>query len=226
MISCLVLTHNRLPFLRQCLDAIFKRTQNEFEVIVVNNASTDGTEGYLLGLQTIYHNLFVINNKENLGVVARNLGIDLAKGDYIAQIDDDVIVFNEWNIKVLNQFKDMEPIGAVGQQGGIIDEWLSTAVYKNNNGYVDFLTGFFWVFKKVGLKYDEAFGKFWHEELDLSLQFKAEGYKLKILPQPVCSHHSLRVGKIDWELHNRNLDYVRTKWKDKIKELNLEFLKE
>lgn len=226
MISIIVLTYNRLPVLKNCLDSIFLNTENTFEVIVVNNASTDHTSIYVESLRKSHNNLLLINTKENLGVIARNLGIEMAKGEYIAQIDDDVIMFSEWDIIALSCFNDKELIGAVGAQGGIIDEWLSTVVYKTNDGYVDFLTGFFWMFRNVGLKYDEKFGKFWHEELDLSLQLKFAGYRLKTLsPTVVCSHQSLRTGEVDWGLHNRNLEYVRTKWRDKIKELNLEFLK-
>jgi hypothetical protein len=88
-------------------------------------------------------------------------------------------------------------------------------VYKSNFSYVDFLTGYFWAFKNIGLMYDWNFGKFWHEELDLSFQIKAAGYKLKVLDKQVCSHYSMRREEVDWELHNKNLEYVKNKWKDK-----------
>jgi glycosyltransferase involved in cell wall biosynthesis len=216
MLSIVILTYNRLNSLKNCIDSVIKHTKSPYEIIVVNNNSNDGTKEYLDTLK----NITALNLDNNYGVIARNRGFKIAKGEIIAQTDDDVIMHDGWDTTVLNCFNSDSSIGMVGVQGGLINNWMDYEVYKHNNGYVDFLTGFFIAFKNVGLIFDEVLGKFWEEDSDLSFQFKAAGHKIKLIPM-VCTHVSQRTGPIDWDLHNGNRDYVRNKWEDKLDKLRL-----
>jgi 2-polyprenyl-3-methyl-5-hydroxy-6-metoxy-1,4-benzoquinol methylase len=75
--SIVILTHNQLDYTRQCLDSIRQYTDEPYELIVVDNASSDGTVDYLLSLGGIK----VIANKENRGFpAAANQGIQTATG--------------------------------------------------------------------------------------------------------------------------------------------------
>lgn len=220
-ISVVVLTYNRLTSLKNTITSIQRHTSIPYELLVVNNNSTDGTTEYLNGQLGIK----AIHMPNNIGVVARNRAFVQATGDLIAQVDDDVSLSSGWDTTITKYFENSN-VGMVGVQGGLIHKWMDLSVHQHSNNYVDFLTGFFLVFKNCGLMYDEEFGKFWHEELDLSLQFKSAGYKLMVHTGPtVCSHASLRDSPVDWELHNRNLDRVRTKWGDKLPQLSLEGMK-
>ena len=226
MFSIVVLTHNRLPHLMACLKSIRDNTKQPYEIIVVDNASTDGTKEYLVYQKDIE----LVNLSENRGVVARNYGFALAKYPLIAQVDDDVTLLPNWDNYILEEFGDIgDDIGAVGPQGGLIKSWMNLSVHEDVSNYVDFLTGFFWVFRNIGLRYDEEFGKFWHEELDLSLQYKAKGYRLKVIKKPVCSHNCQRTEEVDWTLHNKNKEYVYNKWEDRFNyirwESNMTFAK-
>lgn len=219
MLSIVVLTYNRKEILGRCINAIFQNTKTDnYELIVVNNNSTDGTTEYLNRINN--PKLVVIHNPENEGVIARNKGFDIAKGEFIAQIDDDVIVKPDWDKTMISYFNS-DDIGMVGQQAGLMNDKLEIDIFKSNNGYVDCITGFCMMMRNVGLKYDQQYGKFWHEELDLCIQYKAAGYKLKVLRGSVCVHDCQRKGDVDWTLHNSNLEYFRNKWKDKINILRL-----
>ncbi len=161
--------------------------------------------------------------EKNIGVVARNVAFKRATSEFIFQIDDDVIVFPGWYQRCIDFF-DAEPkVGMIGQQGGLIKQWMDihSHVHCNRGGYVDYLTGFFLAFRNIGLYYDEAFGFRWHEELMLSLDMKAHGYRLAVLGG-LCVHNSAATGPIDWELHDRNLRRCYEKYRDRIDELNLE----
>ena len=46
-IACIVVTYNRLELLKQCINALLHQSFNNFDIIVVNNGSTDGTEKWL-----------------------------------------------------------------------------------------------------------------------------------------------------------------------------------
>ncbi len=85
-LSIIVPVYNAEKFLKKCMDSIVnQKTKYHFEVIVVNDGSKDGS----LKILNNYSNIKLID-KENQGVaVARNIGMDNAKGKYIAFIDSD-----------------------------------------------------------------------------------------------------------------------------------------
>ena len=86
LISIIIPTYNRWTFLLQAVESVFKQTFSDYELIVIDDGSTDGTgEGlkpYENRLQYIY--------QENRGVsAARNTGLQAARGDWIAFLDSD-----------------------------------------------------------------------------------------------------------------------------------------
>jgi glycosyltransferase involved in cell wall biosynthesis len=90
-ISVVVPTFNRLPRLQQVLEALSQQTldKNLFEVVIVSDGSTDGTDEYLSGATplTVVH-----ARQDNAGPgAARNHGVQLARGRLVLFIDDDVV---------------------------------------------------------------------------------------------------------------------------------------
>jgi glycosyltransferase involved in cell wall biosynthesis len=88
MISVALPTYNRSHVLKKTLDSIKRQTHEDFEVIVVDDCSTDGTreimESYNDPRFKMYH------NDTNLGIAMnRNKAISLCSGEYIAMMDDD-----------------------------------------------------------------------------------------------------------------------------------------
>ena len=220
MISCVILTHNRLTSLQRCIRSIIANTTVPYEIIVVDNASNDGTTEWLTSLPLYPEGkLLVIKNSKNEGVCSRNRGFEMAQFPYVAQIDDDVTMLSNWDTASLKYFDD-DKVGLIGQQGGLVNGWLNLEVYKHNNSYVDFVTGYYMMMKRVGIYYDLRFDPFWHEELHLSFQFKEQGYKLRMIKEPVCVHLSER-RDVDWEIHDRNLHYVYDQWKENSEILRL-----
>ena len=91
-ISVIIPTYNRAARLRACLDSLARQTQpaSEFEVIVIVDGSTDETGETLSGLRTPYS--LQVRWQSNAGQhVARNEGIEAAKGQYCLFLDDDVL---------------------------------------------------------------------------------------------------------------------------------------
>ncbi|NET35625.1 MAG: glycosyltransferase family 2 protein [Cyanothece sp. SIO1E1] len=84
--SIVITTYNRLSLLKRAIGSALAQT-TPCEVVVVDNASTDGTEAYVrsLGEQVVYH-----RNTSNLGHSgAVNAGVEAAQGDWIKLVDDD-----------------------------------------------------------------------------------------------------------------------------------------
>ena len=223
MISIVVVTYNRLPSLKRCIESVRENTSCPYQLIVVENACTDGTVEYLNKLcdESDYEKFAFTwsHREENEGMGASNVGFELSRYPIILRMDDDAFVHKDWDKVVLKEFEDPK-LGMCGVQGGLIHEWMIDSVFESNNGYVDFITGFFMAFRRVGLYCDPKLGKFWTEDTDLSFQFKNAGYKLKVIPM-VCTHASQRNSPIDWSLHDGNRKYVKEKWQDKLESLRL-----
>lgn len=89
LVSVVIVTRNRKKVTLDCLDSVFKMDYPNFEVILVDNGSTDGTAGEIKNCNS---KLKIIENKENLGLNAgKNLGQKQAKGEYILFLDSDTI---------------------------------------------------------------------------------------------------------------------------------------
>ena len=89
-VSVIIPTHNRQASLARAIDSVLKQTCQEFEIIIVDDCSTDGTPQYLQSLtQTDTRIRFLRNEKAGGGSRARNAGIELAQAPWVAFLDDD-----------------------------------------------------------------------------------------------------------------------------------------
>lgn len=92
ILSIIVPVYNVEKYLRKCLDSIFDQTIDNFEVICVNDGSTDSS-AYILDEYAKKHGNMIVFNQENGGLsMARNSGMKLATGKYIGFVDSDDFV--------------------------------------------------------------------------------------------------------------------------------------
>ena len=89
LISIIVPTYNVEKYIRTCIESILAQTYRNVEVIIVNDGSTDQSLAVISDLICSHHNVKVINQKNQGLSVARNTGIDVATGKYIAFVDAD-----------------------------------------------------------------------------------------------------------------------------------------
>lgn len=94
MLSIVIVCMNTKKLVLDCIDSILDEgSKLKWEIIVVDNGSTDGTQPAIKKLQTIMKNLFLIENKQNLGYArANNQGMEKAQGEYIILLNSDTIV--------------------------------------------------------------------------------------------------------------------------------------
>ena len=92
--SFIVPVYNTEKYLKKCLDSLVNQTYKDFEIIVVNDGSTDKSSSIISKYQKKYKNIIVIN-KENEGLsMARNRGVQKSSGKYIIFVDSDDYVSN------------------------------------------------------------------------------------------------------------------------------------
>ncbi|MDO4583385.1 MAG: glycosyltransferase family 2 protein [Planctomycetia bacterium] len=88
-VSIIIPVYNVEKYLRQCLDSARNQTMREIEILCVNDGSTDSS-GAILDEYATVDSRFVVIHQENAGQsAARNRGLELAQGEYVAFLDSD-----------------------------------------------------------------------------------------------------------------------------------------
>lgn len=91
-VSVVIATHNRANLIEEAVRSILTQTFQSFEVLIVDDFSSDDTPAVLAGLKRTDDRIRIFRTKDNVGPgTARNLGITEAQGEYIAVLDDDDI---------------------------------------------------------------------------------------------------------------------------------------
>ena len=112
-VSVVIVNYNGKEFLRDCLESVLNCNYANLEVIVVDNGSKDGSCGFVESVSLSGHNVRLIRNERNLGPsAARNQGIEIARGKYIAFLDNDTRVDPLWLRAAINSFESDPEIGA------------------------------------------------------------------------------------------------------------------
>lgn len=95
-ISIIITAYNSEVYLEKCLDSIYNQTYKDFEIILINDGSTDHTQQICEKYASTHNNLTLIS-QINAGIAkARNVGLNASKGEYITFADSDDYVDNNW----------------------------------------------------------------------------------------------------------------------------------
>jgi len=119
MISLVIPSLNKLPYTSRCLDSLLLTTGVEFEFIIIDNGSTDGTAEYLLDFRRRAAqcgiSVTVVFNDRNVGAcTARNIGIGLSHGTALAFLDNDIVLRDrQWLATLFATLSAQEQTGAV-----------------------------------------------------------------------------------------------------------------
>ncbi len=219
-VSIVIPTFNQWEYTKQTIESIEAFTDFSYEIIIIDNASTDNTIENLKK----YENVKVISNNKNLGFpIAVNQGIKEAKGDYILILNNDVVVTNGWLSKMVEVANLKENIGIVGPISNSVsglqidkDAKYSTMddmhIYakqisvKNKNQTIEFPRLAFLctlikreVIEKIG-GLDERFSPGNFEDDDFCLRSQLAGYK-SVIARDVFIHH---YGSVSFKANGEN----------------------
>ena len=118
--SVVIPNWNGLRFLKTCLDALRAQTFDDVEVILVDNASSDGSQGFV---RTEYPHINLIELESNLGFTgACNIGMEAATGAYIALLNNDTEVQTDWVAQVVKAFLDHPDAGIIASKMLLFDQ--------------------------------------------------------------------------------------------------------
>lgn len=208
--AIVILTYNNLEYSKNCLESIRKHTEEgTYEIIVVDNNSTDGTKDWLLEQPDIKLQL---NDKNEGFPKGCNIGICLSSPESdILLLNNDTVVTPRWLENLQKCLYSDERIGAVGavcnhnenlqSAGFYYDDLEQMALLAGQNNISDssrweekiFLIGFCILIKrevlnKIGLL-DEAYSPGYVEDNDFSLRIISAGYRLMLCHDCFIHHY-------------------------------------
>lgn len=234
--SIIIPTYNQRALVKQCIETIKWNTPEPYEIIVVDNASTDGTRAYLQQLASEVRFRVLDKNYGFSGAI--NAGLMMAKGRTIVLLNNDTLVTTNWLGNMLRCLNSDESIGMVGPITNYISgiqlvkvpyEKLSEMpefARRNNRPdpsrwrQTDTLIGFCLLFRRelfeeVGY-FDEGFEIGNYEDNDYSARVRLLGKKLMIA-QDSFIHHigsvSIKaVGDRMAKVNDQNEQFYNRKW--------------
>lgn len=204
-VTILIPTFNRLELTKQCIENIRLHTQSSYEILAVDNGSTDGTVRWLE-----HNSINYIENKQNMGFgYACNQGIMSSYSDYVVILHNDVLVTSRWLESLINHMEKDPSLGIIGPCTNLgapsqripVDyemvyqlESFAWRQYQENKSKiepVEYLGGFClliprWVINNIGLFDTRLRGGY--ESWDLCLRSRLAGYKVAVA-RDVFVHH-------------------------------------
>ncbi len=233
-LTVIIPNYNGKHFLKECFQSL-KNQNYSFEVIIVDNASEDGSIEYI---KKNYPEFILIQNKENLGFAsAINQGINLSKTDYVFLLNNDVELEPDCISNIVGclekddktfavtskmiQYQNRNKIDDAGDEYTLLG-WTKRVGYnKSPEDYIQKRETFSAcagaaiyrksVFDKIGL-FDENFFAYM-EDVDLSYRARIHGYKCIYCPEAVVYHRGSgtsgsRYNEFKIKLAARNNIYV------------------
>ena len=220
--AVVIVTYNRLDLLKECLERINKQIINFFEIVVVNNASTDGTQNFLNNYKQ--NNLKIVNLKQNIGGAGgfeegiKNLSTEY---DYVLLIDDDAMLDENFLFFIENNIEkdiyaysgtvfkydskdiDIKHRRRVKNSIYLKNESVSLSEYKQDYFYCD-IASFCGlviskeIIKKIGLPIGEYF--IWYDDTEYSLRIM-KYTRIKNVNKAFLVHKSIDSNqtKLNWK---------------------------
>lgn len=239
--SIVIPTHSNLHLTRLCLESIIQQTTwPNYEIIVVDNASTDGTPAYLQAASARDRRIQFVLNEYNEGFArAVNQGIARAAGEYLVLLNNDTIVTRGWLTVLIRHLQGHPDIGLIGPTTNLagneakinvaytsVEELETFAEHYTDEHAGEFFEvralGFFCavlprrVLGEVGLL-DERFRVGMFEDDDFSLRLQRAGYRLVCADDAFVHHFHRatfkRLSEPEYvQLFDRNRAAFEQKW--------------
>jgi len=218
LISVIIPNWNGKHFLAECIDSLKEQTFRDFETILVDNGSTDGSAEFV---EERYGKFVrIIRNKKNLGFTGgNNVGIEAARGEYIVLLNNDTWApptwLNElvkatplgppigmWASKVYSYYKrsQIEAVGELIYWDGLS---RSRGQYEQERGQYEEMEEIFFppgcggmyrkvVFEEIGL-FDEDFFAY-GDDAEIGIRARLAGWKCVYVPKAVLYHKNSGTG--------------------------------
>jgi len=236
LVSVVIVNYNAKEYLRSCLEAVVQNTYSSYEVLVVDNGSTDGSN--VMVVQEFGGRVKIISLAKNFGpAYARNRGVEQARGKYLAFLDNDTIPDKNWLRAAVGVMEGDASIGAVqcklllasdrkkfdyagdylSQYGFLVQRVEANVVDEGQFDQLDEILSAKSaamlvrkdVFEEIG-GFDEDYF-IYLEETDLGWRTWLAGYRIIFVPDSVVYHEFGTTSLLEPKLQNFNAKFHGTK---------------
>lgn len=140
-VSVIIPVYNTEKFLRKCLDSVCNQTLQDIEIICINDCSTDGSLEILREYAGKDNRIKLIELLENCGAAkARNIGIDIAEGEYLGFVDSDDFIDLDFYEKLYQRAVETKADAAKGvykySKNGFIELSINQKIEENKFNFV------------------------------------------------------------------------------------------
>jgi O-antigen biosynthesis protein len=234
-VSVVTVAYNGAEVLPRALEALVRNTDPCYELILVDNGSTDDTASLVRRVE----NATIVLNPQNLGfAVANNQGAARARGRYLLFLHQDAFVEPGWLPPLLDRIEANRRVGAVGPKliypdgslqcaGTLVSRSGSTDCYgaddhpeKPEYGVarvVDYLSGACLLVRRCGFDdvggFDPAYGLAYFTDADLGLSLRARGYRSVYEPSSTATHMHRKHSAPVMALALRNRALFERRWR-------------
>jgi GT2 family glycosyltransferase/tetratricopeptide (TPR) repeat protein len=240
--SIIILCCNQLDCTKLCLESVLKHTRPPYELVIVDNASTDDTPAFLTELRGRSGpvHVEVIRNETNVGYPAGcNQALVRARGSYLVMLNNDTVVTPGWlETLVQRSLTDWPAVGLVGPVTNYAPEPQGIrAGYQELDGLEEFaarrqkefqgrslpvrrLTGFCLLLRREVLDrigvFDERFGNGFFDDDDLGLRAQEAGFRMLVALDVYVHHFGSKtfqgLGIDTRDQLVKNFEVFRAKW--------------
>lgn len=209
-ISVIIINYNGEQYLKDCLDSFYSQTRKDYEIILIDNCSTDRS---IEIITRDYPDITLIRNKANLGFAAgTNQGIKVVQGEYILTLNNDTRIERSFLEEMVSPMDDDPQVGICASKMLLPDGRI------NSTGLCISRSGAAWnrgMFERDSGQYaqqEEVFGAsagaalyrktmldeiglfdedffMYMEDVDLSFRARLAGWKCLFVPTAVVYHH-------------------------------------
>lgn len=219
-VSIVILSYNSREDLAECIPSLLSQTYTNFEIIVVDNASTDGSEDFI---RTNYSEIKLVQTGENLGYPAgNNAGFEVAEGDFIVVVNPDTVTDPKWLEELIKPLESDSTIAATTSKILMYydKDKINTCANTNHHTGLTFcrglnkpmdefnscqavgaVSGCSFAIRRDILKHINGFDPdffLYQEDADLSWRIRFAGGKILYVPESVI-YHKFKLSIAPWK---------------------------
>lgn len=233
-VSIIIVNTNELHHLKICLPSIFEQNYPDYEVLIIDNVSTDGSLDFIA---QEFPQVRIFKNNKNIGYAgANNVGFNHAVGEYIAVLNPDTRVDKNWLNEIIPVFDEKPSVGLITpkillmDQPEMINTCGNTITYTSltycrglnkplddfkKAGIVSAISGAAFVIRRSVLDeiggFDDSYF-IYYEDTDLSLRAMLAGYDCYFVPSSIVFHkYNFRYNPKKAYLQEKNRYYTLLK---------------
>ncbi|HLG27608.1 MAG TPA: glycosyltransferase [Paenisporosarcina sp.] len=192
----MIVTYNRIELTKQTLNSIFENTDCPYNLVVVDNNSTDGTLEYLYGAcadeiseRGFLKGFKIHRNEQNRGIaVGRNQALQLAEDEWLSTLDNDVLVPKGWLTQCIEILRDNPMYGMLGvNMEGVTYPLVKNGYYewqdKPRGNLGTACTVFHRSLHQMLGYFNTEYGLYGEEDADFGMRVRVLGLKLGYLKE-------------------------------------------